>query len=112
MRFRPSQPVSSGGTDEVGAFVWSVGSRLAPVPTRRSERTVLISSSDAVADTSAVRLRPFGYDGHGRQRLAIREFMICQFRHTRPNHALQRTRPSARGCNQTPLWAGSLSLGR
>ena len=30
---------------------------------------------------------------------------------TRPNHALQRTRPSRRGCNRTPLWAGSLSLG-
>ena len=28
---------------------------------------------------------------------------------TRPNHALQRTRPSRRGCNQTPSWAGSLS---
>ncbi len=29
-----------------------------------------------------------------------------------PNHALQRTRPSHRGCNPTPSWAGSLSLGR
>ena len=29
-----------------------------------------------------------------------------------PNHALQRTRPSRRGCNRTPSWAGSLSLGR
>ena len=29
-----------------------------------------------------------------------------------PNHALQRTRPSRRGCNPTPSWAGSLSLGR
>ena len=28
------------------------------------------------------------------------------------NHALQRTRPSRPGCNRTPLWAGSLSLGR
>ncbi len=30
----------------------------------------------------------------------------------RPNHALQRTRPSRRGCNRTPSRAGSLSLGR
>ncbi len=30
----------------------------------------------------------------------------------RPNHALQRTRPSHSGCNRTPSWAGSLSLGR
>ena len=29
-----------------------------------------------------------------------------------PNHALQRTRPSARGCKPTLSWAGSLSLGR
>src|SRR6266568_4978577 len=29
----------------------------------------------------------------------------------RPNHALQRTRPSRSGCNRTPSWAGSLSLG-
>ena len=29
-----------------------------------------------------------------------------------PNHALQRTRPSRPGCNRTPSWAGSLSLGR
>ena len=29
-----------------------------------------------------------------------------------PNHALPRTRPSRRGCNPTPSWAGSLSLGR
>ena len=29
-----------------------------------------------------------------------------------PNHALQRTRPSRRGCKRTPSWAGSLSLGR
>ena len=29
-----------------------------------------------------------------------------------PNHALQRTRPSRPGCNPTPSWAGSLSLGR
>jgi hypothetical protein len=28
------------------------------------------------------------------------------------NHALQRTRPSRPGCNRTPSWAGSLSLGR
>ena len=28
------------------------------------------------------------------------------------NDALQRTRPSRRGCNRTPSWAGSLSLGR
>jgi len=27
------------------------------------------------------------------------------------NHALQRTRPSRPGCNPTPSWAGSLSLG-
>src|SRR5256885_9520502 len=31
---------------------------------------------------------------------------------TRPNHALQRTRPSRPGCNRAPSWAGSLSLGR
>jgi hypothetical protein len=29
-----------------------------------------------------------------------------------PNHALQRTRPSRRGCKRTPSCAGSLSLGR
>ena len=29
-----------------------------------------------------------------------------------PNHALQRTRPSRRGCNRGVPWAGSLSLGR
>jgi hypothetical protein len=29
-----------------------------------------------------------------------------------PNHALQRTLPSRSGCNPTPSWAGSLSLGR
>ena len=28
------------------------------------------------------------------------------------NHALQRTRPLRSGCNRTPSWAGSLSLGR
>ncbi len=28
------------------------------------------------------------------------------------HQALQRTRPSRSGCNRTPLWAGSLSLGR
>ena len=112
MRFRASRPVSSGVAGEAGAFGCSVGSRLAPVPTRRGERTVLFPSSDALADTRAVRLRPFGYDGHWRQRLIVRAFMICQFGHTRPNHALQRTRPSPRGCNPTPSWAGSLSLGR
>ena len=31
---------------------------------------------------------------------------------TPPNHALQRTRPPARGCNQCLPRAGSLSLGR
>ena len=31
---------------------------------------------------------------------------------TPPNHALQRTRPSRRGCKRTPSRAGSLSLGR
>ena len=30
----------------------------------------------------------------------------------RPNHALQRTRPSRSGCNPRVPWAGSLSLGR
>ena len=30
----------------------------------------------------------------------------------RPNHALQRTRPSRSGCNPRVLWAGSLSFGR
>jgi hypothetical protein len=30
----------------------------------------------------------------------------------RPNHALQRTRPSHHCCNRTPSCAGSLSLGR
>ena len=30
----------------------------------------------------------------------------------RPNHALQRTRPSRPGCNPASSWAGSLSLGR
>ena len=29
-----------------------------------------------------------------------------------PNHALQPNRPSRSGCNRTPSWAGSLSLGR
>jgi hypothetical protein len=29
-----------------------------------------------------------------------------------PNHALQRTRPSRRGCNRSVPRAGSLSLGR
>jgi hypothetical protein len=29
-----------------------------------------------------------------------------------PNHALQRTRPSCRGCHRGVPWAGSLSLGR
>ena len=29
-----------------------------------------------------------------------------------PNHVLQRTRRERRGCNRTPSWAGSLSLGR
>jgi hypothetical protein len=29
-----------------------------------------------------------------------------------PNHALQRTRPSRRGCNRSVPWTGSLSLGR
>ena len=31
---------------------------------------------------------------------------------TRPNHALQRTRPSRHCCNPCVPWAGSLSLGR
>ncbi len=31
---------------------------------------------------------------------------------TRPNYALQRTRPSRSGCNPRASWAGSLSLGR
>src|SRR5205823_14617274 len=31
---------------------------------------------------------------------------------TRPNHALQRTRPSRHCCNPRASWAGSLSLGR
>ena len=30
---------------------------------------------------------------------------------TSPNHLLQRTRPSRRGCNRGVPWAGSLSLG-
>src|SRR6058998_942961 len=30
----------------------------------------------------------------------------------RPNHALQRTRPSRSSCNRGPSWAGSLSVGR
>jgi hypothetical protein len=33
-------------------------------------------------------------------------------RTTRPNHALQRTRPSHHCCNRGIPWAGSLSLGR
>jgi hypothetical protein len=36
----------------------------------------------------------------------------CSVMTTRPNHALQRTRLSRPGCNRTPSWAGSLSLGR
>ena len=44
----------------------------------------------------------------GRARAQITESAVMK----RPNHALQRTRPSRRGCKRTPSWAGSLSLGR
>ena len=38
------------------------------------------------------------------------EWLVC--RPTRPNHALQRTRPSRHRCNRGVPRAGSLSLGR
>ena len=38
--------------------------------------------------------------------------VILRVRHQRPNHALQRTRPSRPGCNRGVPRAGSLSLGR
>ena len=41
--------------------------------------------------------------------------MATHYHHTNcppPNHALHLTRPSRPGCNRTPSWAGSLSLGR
>ena len=40
--------------------------------------------------------------------------VVCLFRRftQRPNHALQRTRPSRHCCNRGFPWAGSLSLGR
>ena len=37
---------------------------------------------------------------------------ICEMTQMLANHALQRTRRGRRGCNRTPSWAGSLSLGR
>ena len=112
MRFRASQSGGSGVAGEAGAVVELGGSRLAPVPARRGERSVLLASADGVAETSALRLRPGERRGRGRRRLAIREFMISEFRHTRPNHALQRTRPCRSRCNPGSWWAGSLSLGR
>ena len=39
-------------------------------------------------------------------------FPKARIQHRAPNHALQRTRPSRRGCNRGVPRAGSLSLGR
>ena len=51
--------------------------------------------------------------GRGREYVFdTRTRTIRQIKTKRPNHALQRTRPSRPGCNPTPSWAGSLSLGR
>ena len=53
---------------------------------------------------------------HAKQRAEARRRSRSRYRfwypQTVPNHALQRTRPSRRGCKRTPSWAGSLSLGR
>ena len=38
--------------------------------------------------------------------------VTVKYNDTPPNHALQRTRPSHRGCSSRVSWAGSLSLGR
>ena len=38
--------------------------------------------------------------------------VLVLWKRTRPNHALQRTRPSRPGCNRSAPRAGSLSLGR
>jgi hypothetical protein len=40
------------------------------------------------------------------------DFSLDQMRDRRPNHALQRTRPSRHCCNRGVPRAGSLSLGR
>ena len=37
---------------------------------------------------------------------------VRRVRAQRPNHPLQRTRPSRRGCNRSVSWAGSLSFCR
>ena len=55
------------------------------------------------------RLRAFP---HPLPQLRFSEPRMDHTRLKRPNHALQRTRPSRRGCNRAPSWAGSLSLGR
>ena len=58
-------------------------------------------------------------DGVRRQSPALRSaeldsfwFHLSESAARRPNHALQRTRPSRRGFIRTSSWAGSLSLGR
>ena len=51
-------------------------------------------------------------DGRAHEHVSTRWIAANRMNLMPPNHALQRTRPSRSGCNRTPSWAGSLSLGR
>ncbi|MFZ2644600.1 MAG: hypothetical protein WA117_26650, partial [Verrucomicrobiia bacterium] len=41
-----------------------------------------------------------------------RTWIVTSFQSNETPKTLQRARPSHSGCNRTPSWAGSLSLGR
>ena len=90
--------------------------RLAPVAARLGESDATVTTTMQTTSTGLFGQRRATACASSR---AVGESVRTGFSHglivqatRRPNHALQRTRPSRRGCNPTPSWAGSLSLGR
>jgi SAM-dependent methyltransferase len=100
-----------GASAPGGVFIWTTGGLDGPGEKRDSAMgPPCIIASSAFARPSRLLLRQDAFAGT----LSMISFPKSMFSssHKRPNHALQRTRPSRSGCNRTPSWAGSLSLGR
>ena len=89
--------------DGIGLIPWSPSARGFLAGNRTTDRS---------GDTSRARTDAFAHDLYFRPE----DFTIvdwnrhCQMTAT-PNHTLQRTRPSARGCKRSPARAGFADLG-
>ena len=113
MRFCASQPVRNSVRQ---SRAQADAARLAPVVARlgtgdATVTTTMQTSSTGLFGQRRTTARALGRAAGESVRAGLGDALIVQATR-RPNHALQRTRPSRRGCNRTPSWAGSLSLGR